>query len=145
MWGRNRSGATDISFTFIISFTCKPAYCYYHNMIIEKYSFGRIAVDGTTFTSDIIIFPDGRVEKSWWRKSGHSLTVDDIKGLINAGPEVIIAGTGASGMMKPECGLEDYLDDRGIEFKALQTEEACRLFNELKDQRRTGACLHLTC
>ncbi len=47
-------------------------------------------------------------------KSEHSLTVDDIKGLIDAGSELIIAGTGASGMMKPESGLEAYLAGKGI-------------------------------
>ena len=114
-------------------------------MMIEKYSFGRIIVDGATFTSDIIIFPDGRIHESWRRKSGHSLTADDIKELIANGSEVIIAGTGAAGMMKPESGLEAYLADKGVEFKALRTKKACHLFNELRKKRRTGICLHLTC
>ncbi|MDL1969074.1 MAG: hypothetical protein LWW97_11200 [Deltaproteobacteria bacterium] len=37
--------------------------------MIESYSFGSIVVDGRKFISDLIIYPDGRIEASWWRKS----------------------------------------------------------------------------
>lgn len=113
--------------------------------MIESYSFGEIIIDGETFNSDIIIFPDGRIEDSWWRENGHSLSMKDIKELVESHPEIIIAGTGDSGCMLPEKDMEETLLKKGIEFKALCTKEACRIFNEICAQKRVGACFHLTC
>lgn len=113
--------------------------------MIESYSFGKIIVGGETFHSDIIIFPDGRIEDSWWRESGHSLSMRDIKELVESQPEIIIVGTGDSGFMLPEKDMGETLLKKGIEFKALRTKEACHLFNEICTQKRAGACFHLTC
>jgi hypothetical protein len=40
--------------------------------MIEKYSFGKIVVNGVTYTSDIKIV-QGRVVSDWWRKKGYSV------------------------------------------------------------------------
>jgi len=114
-------------------------------MSIDNYSFGRMVIDGHEYSSDLIIYPDGRVTDSWWRSSGHRLTADDIRELISAQPEVIIAGTGASGIMAPEAGLGAELEARGIEFRALPSGEAVDLYNQTCTSRKTGACFHLTC
>ena len=47
-------------------------------MKIDSYSFGRIVINGKTYTSDVIIFPD-KVDASWWRKEGHLLQLADGK------------------------------------------------------------------
>jgi hypothetical protein len=44
---------------------------------IEKYSFGKMVINGKTYTQDLIIYPDS-IEDSWWRKKGHSLVPEDI-------------------------------------------------------------------
>ncbi len=113
--------------------------------MIESYSFGRMVVDGQAYTSDLIIFPDGNIRDSWWRKAGHTLSIDDITELADSGPEIIIAGTGASGIMKPDAGLAGVLATKGIEFKSAPSEEAVELYNGLCGSRKTGACFHLTC
>ena len=114
-------------------------------MTIDSYSFGRIVLDGKEYSSDIIIFADGRVQDSWWRESGHSLSLEDIDELVDSGPELIIAGTGASGLMKPDAGLARALEGKGIEFRALPCGEAAALYNEISRTRRVGACFHLSC
>jgi len=113
--------------------------------MIESYSFGRMVIDGKSYTSDLVIYPDGRIQDSWWRKSGHSLSDDDIRELMDSGPDVIVAGTGASGIMTPDAGLGKMLAEKGIEFRAVPTGEAVKLYNEIHQSRRTGACFHLTC
>jgi len=40
--------------------------------MIESYKFGEILIDGVTYTSDVIIYPDS-VDFKWWRKEGHLL------------------------------------------------------------------------
>lgn len=113
--------------------------------MIEDYSFGRIVVDGREYSSDIIIFPEGRVKDSWWRKHGHRLSITDITELVDSKPEVIIAGIGASGLMKPEPGLEKFLIEQSIEFEAAPSKEAVGLYNKLYGRKKVGACFHLTC
>jgi hypothetical protein len=113
--------------------------------MIESYAFGSIVVDGRKFTSDIIIYPDGRIEASWWRKAGHRLASDDIGELIRSGLDVIIVGTGSSGLMKPEKELEKLLQQRGIEFISVLTRKAVKIYNDLSSKKNVGACFHLTC
>lgn len=114
-------------------------------MKIENYSFGHIVIDGREYTSDVLIFPDGRIDSSWWRDEGHVLKTKDIADLIAAEPEIIIAGTGASGVMRPEPDVESDLSGKDIEFRAMPTAEAVSAFNAESSRRKLAACLHLTC
>lgn len=113
--------------------------------VIDAYSFGRIVINGREYGSDVIIYPDSRVQDSWWRHSGHALCFQDISELADSGPSLIIAGTGAMGVMTPDPQLVGDLESRGIEFRALPTGRAVSLYNEVCGARQTGACLHLTC
>ena len=113
--------------------------------MINSYGFGSIIVDERKYTSDIIIYPDGAVRDSWWRKEGHRLSAADINDLIESRPEIIIAGTGAYGLMQPEEGLNIQLRKKGIQFRMAPSEQAVKLYNDLYKQMRVGACFHLTC
>lgn len=113
--------------------------------MIEGYSFGKIFLSGRQYSSDIIIYPSGKIDSSWWRSAGHQLKEGDIKELIASQPEFILAGMGTPGMMKPETGLKDKLEEKGIRFEALPTARAVARFNELSPTHKVGACLHLTC
>jgi len=112
--------------------------------MIESYDFGQIVIDGRKFSSDVIIFQD-RVDGNWWRKEGHVLDVDDVKSIIDAKPEVLVVGTGHSGLMRINAKTEERLRACGIELMAAKTEKACRIYNELSKSRRVIAALHLTC
>lgn len=112
---------------------------------IEAYSFGRMVIAGRQYCSDLIIFPDGSILDSWWRQKGHCLVIADILPLIEAGPESIVVGTGASGLMKPAEEVKKLLEIRGIEFIAQPTAEAVLAYNRLRLQKNLGACFHLTC
>ncbi len=112
---------------------------------IETSSFGLIVIDGRQYTSDLIIYPDGHVKDSWWRKSGHRLSIDDIGELVESEPEVIIVGTGVNGLMEPDMGLGELLSEKGIELVPLPNQEAMETFNKLSSEKRVGGCFHLTC
>ncbi|MGB8657420.1 MAG: MTH938/NDUFAF3 family protein, partial [Candidatus Zixiibacteriota bacterium] len=73
--------------------------------MIDSYDFGEIVIDSKSYTSDVIIYPDG-VNSSWWRKEGHELCIDDLGGVLDGKPDVVIVGTGNPGLMKvlPETG-----------------------------------------
>jgi hypothetical protein len=112
--------------------------------MIESYDFGRIVIDGRSFGSDVVVFPD-RVDGNWWRKEGHMLSVDDVKEIVEAKPDVLIVGTGYSGMMKIHPQTEQYLRSSGIELIVAKTETACKTYNELFKSKRVVAAFHLTC
>ncbi len=114
--------------------------------MIESYSFGRMRVAGREYGSDLIIFPTGRVRASWWRRSGHQLVLDDIEDIVAEVPEVLVVGTGASGLLRPAAGLAELLARQGIEMLARPTAGAVDSFNRLlEQQKRVGGCFHLTC
>jgi hypothetical protein len=113
-------------------------------MKIEHYSFGRITIDGKTYTSDVIIYP-GRVDSSWWRKEGHYLQVVDLVDVINAKPEVLIIGTGYSGVMVVPKDTISHLESKGIEVHVARSEKAVEMFNKLQKEKIVIAALHLTC
>lgn len=113
-------------------------------MKIEHYSFGTITIDGKSYTSDVIIYPE-RVDSSWWRKKGHVLHIVDLKDVIPANPEILVVGTGHSGaMVVPEETLL-YLKSKGIDVHIARTDKAVELFNKFQKVKKTIAALHLTC
>jgi len=114
--------------------------------MIDSYRFGHMRINGQEYTSDLILFPDGRIRDSWWRTNGHRLAASDLADLIDSRPEVIVTGTGASGLMRPEPGLAAALTDQGIELLAHPTAEAMRIYNQLlQEGKKVGGCFHLTC
>ena len=113
-------------------------------MEIEHYSFGKITVDGQTYTSDVIIYPD-KINSSWWRKEGHNLHVDDLKDVIEAEPEVLIVGTGYFGVMKVPKETISNLESKGIAVHVERSGKAVELFNKLQRDKKVTAALHLTC
>lgn len=114
-------------------------------MRIDDYAFGRIVIDGKTYTSDVIIYPE-RVDASWWRKEGHRLVPEDLPEVLDHPPEVLVIGTGHDGCMRvPEPTLA-ALRGRGIEVEARRTAEAVAEFNRrVQEHARVVAALHLTC
>jgi len=113
-------------------------------MNIEHYSFGKIIIDGKTYTSDVIIYPE-KVDSSWWRKQGHSLHIDDLKDVIAEKPKLLILGTGNSGVMVVPEETVSHIKSKGIEVNIARTEEAVKIFNNFQKEKRTIAALHLTC
>lgn len=113
-------------------------------MKVEHYSFGSITIDGRTYTSDVIIYPE-RVDASWWRKEGHNLNIVDLKDVLKAKPDVLLVGTGSSGLMKVPKETLSHLESNGIEVQVLRTAEAVEVFNRFQSERKVIAAFHLTC
>jgi len=114
-------------------------------MKIQKYSFGRIVVNGKEYTSDLILLPDGSVVSNWWRKEGHRLSVEDLKDHLPAGTKRLVVGTGAHGCMVVDEGFRVWADERGIALDVAETAEAVRIYNRLAGQGGVAGAFHLTC
>lgn len=113
-------------------------------MKITHYSFGTITIDGQTFTSDVIIYPD-RVESKWRRIEGHLLQIEDLADIMIAKPSVLVIGTGASGLMKVPGNTLEYLKSNGVEVHIHDTKKAVEIFNKISSDKPAIAALHLTC
>jgi hypothetical protein len=111
---------------------------------IDSYRFGEIVVDGRTYRSDIIIFPD-RVNSGWWRREGHSLDIEDLREAMEAGPEVLLIGTGCYGRLRVPAGLIDRLEEEGCHVLAFDTKTACDTYDRISTDKKTVGLFHLTC
>lgn len=113
--------------------------------MIESFSFGKMVVAGKNYTSDLIIYPGGRIQDTWWRESGHRMGVEDIIDLIIAAPDVIVVGTGVYGYMKPDPAVSQTLKEKDIRLVVEPTGQAWQTYNALIDNGHVGGCFHVGC
>jgi len=111
---------------------------------IESYSFGKITIDGKSYSADLIVLPGG-VHPDWWRKEGHRLQREDLREIVEAEPTVLVVGTGNVGLMRVPQDALDYLAEHGIRTVMERTAVACERYNELATTEQAAAALHLTC
>lgn len=110
---------------------------------IDSYRFKRIEIDGTVYTNDVIIHPQTLID-NWWRESGHSLIPADLENYLPNLPSKLIIGTGKYGRVKVPEFTRQWLQEKGVEFVTVRTDQACQLYNS-SNKQQTGAALHLTC
>jgi len=113
--------------------------------MIEYYKFGQIKINGKIYTSDVIIYPDGKVDDKWWRKEGHLLVPEDLKDVIKMKPDALVVGTGNPGLMKVPTSTRDWISSQGIKLIVEPTEKACLTYNKLYKSTKVVAAFHLTC
>jgi len=111
---------------------------------IDSYHFGQIVIDDRKYSSDVIIFPD-RIQDNWHRNKSHELSLDDISQVLTENAEVLIVGTGASGLMRVLPEAQKELEARNIKLIVEPTGEARDIYNQLSQFQKVVAALHLTC
>ena len=111
--------------------------------MIESFSFGQITIDGKTYYSDVVIYPD-HIQGEWWRSEGHKLIKEDVEKIVTLKPDILLVGTGYGGLTVPE-ETADYIKSMGIELIVEETEKICARYNELSLPQKVIAVLHLTC
>ncbi|HIE11137.1 MAG TPA: hypothetical protein EYP62_05935 [Kiritimatiellae bacterium] len=112
---------------------------------VEAYDFGHITIHRRTYTSDVLVFPDGQVQSNWWRLEGHRLGLEDLADLLSRRPETIVVGTGSAGCMQLDPELPRRLAEMNVKIIAEPTAVAVATFNREFRTGRTGAAFHLTC
>ncbi|MBN1271259.1 MAG: hypothetical protein JXB26_03220 [Candidatus Aminicenantes bacterium] len=112
--------------------------------MIESYSFGKMVVDGQTYTSDLIIFHD-KIDDNWWRISGHHLVTEDMKRILHVSPEIIVIGTGFYGLLRVDNKVREQLNSMNINLIAEKTKKAVESYNRYFLDKKTVGAFHLTC
>ena len=113
--------------------------------MITDFSFGRIVANGQTFNNDIKIV-QGTLVPDWWRKSGHTVDIEDVHDALDTEPEVLVIGKGQPGYMQAADSLRQHLSERNIKLIEEPTAKAIETFNRLfKEGRRVAGGFHVGC
>ncbi len=112
--------------------------------MIDSYDFGRVTIDGKRYSTDLLVFPD-KIKTGWQRKEGHRLQIQDLTEVLKTKTDVLVVGTGYSGMMDVPPETRAHIESEGIELVIQKTSEACKTFNHIVESRTVVAALHLTC
>lgn len=115
-------------------------------MHIDRYSFGRIRVDGSDFDKDVILL-GGEVICPWWREAGgHVFAPVDLRRVLEAAPEVVVLGTGRLGLVKVRTQTRHAFEAVGTRVVSGRTGPMVEEFNRLAAAGvDVAAALHLTC
>jgi hypothetical protein len=113
--------------------------------MITEFSFGRIVANGQTFNNDIKIV-QGIPVPDWWRKSGHSVEIEDVQDVLDADPEILIIGKGQPGYMRITDSLRRHLQKNDIKLIEEPTSDAVKTFNRLLGEgKRVSGGFHVGC
>ena len=110
---------------------------------VDSVRFGEITIDGKIYYSDMIVWWDGKIE---YRKKSHEFGMGEFLRLLERKPEIIVIGTGMSGICRVLEEVEQAAEDKGIEIFKELSPKAGEMFNAfVSDKRRVVAVLHSTC
>ena len=112
--------------------------------MIDNYTFGRFVIDGKTYENNVILIDEKT--KTARHLPDHELSLNDIAELVEAKPDYIILGTGASGVMPVSEDIKKFIEEKGIKLIIQKTGEACQTYNSLLQEKvKVAAFLHNTC
>lgn len=114
---------------------------------ITHLSWGRLETDGGVF-KDARLYPGGAEE--WdWNETGTShdpgIQPEDVEKLLERGATVVILSRGFHERLDVAPETLRMLEEEGIATHVAQTEEAARLYDELRGTEKVGALIHSTC
>ncbi|WP_456435992.1 Mth938-like domain-containing protein [Methanopyrus sp.] len=117
--------------------------------------FGWVEYGGERYNYDVYVTTEGKVhrrEKGLSRSkfgTSHNLAADELRRLLelcDEEPEIIVVGTGQSGVLSVTDEAREFCEERGMELVEAPTPEAIERYNELKDEgKKVAAVIHTTC
>jgi len=116
---------------------------------IKHLSWGRIEVEGKDKPyRDAKLFPGG--SREWdWRDTGTQhipgIQPADIEELLKHGATEVILSKGMYQQLHVCPETLQILKEKGITTHILQTKEAVRLYNKLRENKPVGGLFHSTC
>jgi hypothetical protein len=116
---------------------------------VTHLSWGRLEVEGVDAPfKDAKLFPGGA--RTWdWRETGTShdpgIRPADVEELLERGATAVVLSRGFDERLGVTRDALRVLEERGVRAHVRQTEEAIRLYNELRETQKVGALIHSTC
>lgn len=113
--------------------------------MITNYEFGKITISNNDYYEDVIVSWQGKV-LIWRREQSHNVSEKDIKKILYLKPDILVVGTGESGMMKVLPETEELVINNDIGLVVQKTPEAISFFNKsIKENKKILGLFHLTC
>jgi hypothetical protein len=114
---------------------------------VTDLAWGRLEVEGSTF-KDAKLFPGGA--RAWdWNETGTNhepgIQPADVEELLERGATTVVLSKGFHERLGVTPETLRMLEERGVAAHVRQTEEAIRLYNELRKTEKVGALIHSTC
>src|SRR5437660_10384969 len=116
-------------------------------MRFQRFNFGSIRIDGTTYENDVII--DGTAIRKRKKKASKPLreqyghTPLSLQERIPWDCRRLVVGTGALGALPLTADVAKVADRRGVDLIAVPTTQSIQLLRE--ERAATNAILHVTC
>lgn len=117
---------------------------------IASLSWGHMRVKGCTAAyKDCKVWPGG--SRAWdWRETGtdHRPGVQpaDLDEVLKKGIETLVIGRGMSEALQVPSSTLDYVRNKGVDVRVLQTEKAVAEYNSLAGKgAKVGGVFHSTC
>jgi hypothetical protein len=114
---------------------------------VTDLAWGRLEVEGSTF-KDAKLFPGGA--RAWdWNETGTNhepgIQPADVEELLERGATTVVLSKGFHERLGVPPETLRMLEEMGVAAHVRQTEEAIRLYNELRETEKVGALIHSTC
>ena len=115
---------------------------------IAGLSWGRLEVEGEGTFKDAKLFPGGA--RAWdWRETGTrhlpGIQPADVAELLERGATAVVLSKGILERLQVCPETLELLEDRGVSAYVLQSEQAVRRYNELRETERVAGLFHSTC
>lgn len=114
---------------------------------ITHYSFGRMAINGKTYGSDLAILPGGKVCRWSFEASSHEICAEHLNDFISDQVKTLIIGKGYGGRATLTSSARDRIDklkSKGVMVHIVQSSEAVVLYNA-SPKEGLLAFFHLNC
>jgi hypothetical protein len=115
---------------------------------IANLSWGKIEVEGGKTFKDAKLYPGGASEWNWNETgTAHEPGIQpaDVRELLDHGSRAVVLSKGMEERLQITPEAVRMLEDEGVEFHVLRTDDAVRLYNELRERRPVGGLFHSTC
>jgi len=114
---------------------------------IDDYKFGVITINSKDYKEDVIITINGDIakRKTELSKNNHEFSKKEIADVLKQDPEVLVIGTGKSGVAEVKPEAEKLCKEKNVKLEAKPTSQAIGRFNWHQGKHKVAAIFHLTC
>jgi hypothetical protein len=114
-------------------------------VLINSTEFGSITIDGKTYYNDVIVSWDGKIKEARIFVR-HLFGNNELEDLMRKNPEVIVVGTGDSGLLRVSDEVRRLCKQKNVELVEMTSKKAIEKFNEsLKQGKKVIGFIHTTC
>ena len=115
---------------------------------IVRLSWGSIEVEGGSRFKDAKLWPGGSREWDWGETGTHhspGIQPADVEELLRHGAQRVVLSRGQQRRLQVCAETRRMLRERGVAVDVLETNEAVRRYNAIRETEAVGGLFHSTC